>query len=106
MATVVIANLQSKTIHCEDKRERLLDILLSATDWMHACGGKGRCTSCKARIIQGADHLSPLTKPEEQYHKLNKLRADERLSCQVYLNGDIEVAVPKETQLPHLTYSE
>ncbi len=106
MTAVVIANLQSKTIHCEDKRERLLDILLSATDWMHACGGKGRCTSCKVRILEGMDHLSSRTKAEEQYHKLNKLRESERLSCQVYLNGDIKVAVPKETQLPHITYSE
>lgn len=105
MPTVVIANLQSKTIHCEDKRERLLDILLGATDWMHACGGKGKCTSCKAQILDGQDHLSEQTRPEQQFTKLNKLRKDERLTCQVYLSGDVTLQVPKETQLPHLTYT-
>ncbi|WP_436514711.1 2Fe-2S iron-sulfur cluster-binding protein [Ekhidna sp. To15] len=106
MPTVVIANLKSKSIHCEDKRESLLKILLTATDWMHACGGKGRCTTCKAKIVDGMDHLSPLTKPEEQYSKLNKLRDDERLTCQTFLNGNVTVEVPKETQLPHLNYTD
>jgi len=106
MPTVVIANLESKSIHCEDKRERLLDILLSATDWMHACGGKGRCTTCKAKIVSGMESLSERTRPEEQYMKLNKLQDDERLTCQVQVAGDVVVKVPKETQLPHLTYSE
>lgn len=104
MPTVIIANLKSKSIHCEDKRESLLDILLTVTDWMHACGGKGRCTTCKAKILVGMDHLSPRTKPEEQYAKLNKLRDDERLTCQTYVSGDVTVEVPKETQLPHLKY--
>ncbi|MEQ8907315.1 2Fe-2S iron-sulfur cluster-binding protein [Ekhidna sp.] len=106
MPTVVIANLQSKSIHCEDKRESLLDILLSATDWMHACGAKGRCTTCKGRILHGMDNLTLRTRPEEQYAKLNKLRDDERLTCQAQVIGDVTLEVPKETQLPHLTYSE
>lgn len=106
MPTVTIVNLQGKSIHCEGKRESLLDILLSATDWMHACGGKGRCTTCKARIREGSEHLSELTRSEEQYLKLNKLQAGERLTCQVFLSGDVTLAVPEETQLPHLDYSE
>ncbi|MEO9872208.1 2Fe-2S iron-sulfur cluster-binding protein [Ekhidna sp.] len=106
MSTVVIANLQSKSIHCDDKRESLLDILLTETDWMHACGGKGRCTSCKAKILEGMDNLMPRTKVEEQYLELNKLRGDERLTCQACVTGDVTIKVPKETQLPHLIYSE
>ena len=106
MPTIVIANLKSKSIHCADKRESLLHILLTSTDWMHACGGKGRCTTCKARIIEGMDHLTARTKPEEQYMKMNKLQVDERLTCQTFPLGDVTVEVPKETQLPHLTYTK
>lgn len=105
MPVVVIANLNGKSIHCEGKREKLLDILLSKTDWMHACGAKGRCTTCKAKIISGMEHISPRTNVESQYLKLNKLRDDERLTCQVEISGDITIEVPKETQLPHLSYS-
>ena len=106
MPTVVIANLKSKSIHCEDKRESLLNILLSATDWMHACGAKGRCTTCKAKILSGHQNLTERTKPELQYINLNKLRDNERLTCQTHVTGDVIVEVPKETQLPHLNYSE
>lgn len=100
-----ISNLESKTIHCEDKREKLLDILLRGTDWMHACGGKGRCTTCKARILKGMENLEPLTQAEQQYMKLNKLREDERLTCQAVTLGDVVLEVPNETKLPHLNYT-
>ncbi len=57
--------------------------------------------------MEGMEYLTPRTRPELQYAKLNKLRDDERRTCQVHLSGgDIAVKVPKETQLPHLTYSE
>ncbi|WP_462253370.1 2Fe-2S iron-sulfur cluster-binding protein [Ekhidna sp.] len=106
MPTVVIANLKSKSIHCDDKRESLLNILLTSTDWMHACGAKGRCTTCKAKILNGHHNLSERSKAEEQYLKLNKLQEDERLTCQTYLSGDVTIFAPKETQLSHLTYSD
>ncbi|MFK7953957.1 MAG: 2Fe-2S iron-sulfur cluster-binding protein [Ekhidna sp.] len=106
MPNVVITNLQSKSIHCDGKRERLLDILLSETDYMHACGGKGKCTTCKAKIIYGEDHLNPKTESEMLFTKLNKLQMNERLTCQVQVQGSIEIEVPKETQLPHITYSK
>ena len=106
MATITIDNLQSKSIHCEDKRERLLDVLLTATDWMHACGGKGRCTTCKARILEGMEHLSERTEAEERYMKMDKLRANERLMCQVRTSGDVRLSVPRIYQLPHLKYSK
>ena len=105
MPEVVIANLNSKSIHCADKREKLLDILLQETDWMHACGAKGRCTTCKAKILSGMENLGPRTPSEMQYLKLNKLQDDERLACQVEVLGDIKVEVPNITKLPHIKYS-
>ncbi len=106
MAKVTVDNLKIKAIPCKDKREKLLYILLSATDWMHACGGKGRCTTCKAKVLEGSENLSERTEAELKYLKINRLNEDERLTCQVTLNGDITIAVPNEYQLPHLTYSE
>ena len=104
MPKISIANLQSKTIQSDEKRESLLNILLKETDWMHACGGKGKCTTCKFTVLEGPENISPLTPSEKQYLKLDKLRQDERLACQVVLKGDVSIAVPKETQLPHLSY--
>ena len=104
MPEITIANLKNKTIHTENKRENLLDVLLQETDWTHACGGKGRCTTCKARIINGVNGLSKPTQQETQFKNLGRLRADERLCCQVMVEDDLLIEVPEETQLPHLTY--
>lgn len=104
MPKIVIANLQSKTIQSDEKRESLLNILLKGTDWMHACGGKGRCTTCKTKVLEGAENLTSYSLHEARCRKLNKLQDEERLACQVMLEGDVVLEVPKETQLPHLRY--
>ncbi|MBC6400759.1 MAG: (2Fe-2S)-binding protein [Ekhidna sp.] len=104
MIKIVITNLQSKIIQNNEKKESLLNILLKETDWMHACGGKGKCTTCKARVLEGAENVTPYTPVEKQYLKQNKLQENERLACQVALKGNVVLEVPKGTQLPHLSY--
>lgn len=107
MPEVVIENLHSKTIHWEAKSEKLLDILLSQTDWMHACGKKGKCTTCTVLIRRGEEHLSGYTPAEQSFIKLGKLKKKgERLACQVRVMGSITIAVPNDYKLPHLAYSD
>ncbi len=106
MANIILDNLQSKRIITKDKSEKLLHILLRETDWMHACGGKGRCTTCKMQVLEGSENLSEITEAEKKYIKLNKLHSDERLACQVSTNGDLTIRVKKENQLPHLRYGK
>lgn len=105
MPEVIIKNLHSKTIHWGAKSERLLDILLSTTDWMHACGKKGNCTTCTAIVVSGADHLGELTDAEKRFIKLGRLRAGERLACQATVTGNITIEVPENYKLPHIDYS-
>lgn len=105
MPSITVANLQNKTIPCDDKNETLLDILLHETDWMHACGGKGRCTTCKARILSGMSHLSDVTPHEQRLLNFNKLHTNERLTCQAYVQGNVSLEVPEDTKLPHINYS-
>lgn len=108
MRKVIIKNLESKSIDCKDKKERLLDILLNATDWMHACGGKGRCTTCKAIILKGMDFLSKQSEAEIRFANLGRLKKNERLTCQVRFEdeGVVIVKVPYESKMPHLNYSD
>lgn len=105
MARITIKNMESKTIDWNGKKERLLDILLSASDWMHACGGKGRCTTCKVQILSGHENLSDMTQAELKYFNDSKLNQNERLSCQVNVTGDLYLCVPAACQLPHLNYT-
>jgi len=85
MPKVTVLNLHSKTIDCHLKTKKLLDILLSETDWMHSCGGKGRCTTCSAVIITGQENLSTLTDVELKYQKLCKITVNMSLAANVWL---------------------
>lgn len=107
MPSVTVQNLHSKTIDCRSKKERLLDILLTQTDWMHACGGKGRCTTCRAIVLEGIGSLGPLTEGEKKFASAGRLQENERLACQVFLEEqDLTIRVPDSSKLPHLSYSE
>lgn len=106
MPEVVIENLHSKTIHCGTKTERLLDILMSETDWMSTCGGKGICTTCAAEIIEGGEQLNPITVTEERWRKLGRLGEKERLACQCLISADLKIRVPNRSKFPGIDYSD
>ena len=75
-------------------------------DWMHACGAKGRCTTCRAEIMAGMEHLA---EPNEAEKRMSpRLKPTERLCCQAtYLGtGDVIIRVPESCQFPHIDYKE
>jgi ferredoxin, 2Fe-2S len=45
------------------------------------------------------------TRVEERYAEKGELLPNERLACQVCVLGDIRIAVPEESKLPHLKYT-
>ena len=107
MAAIVIKNLDEKTLEIRDFSKTLLQhVQENALDWMFACGGKGRCTTCKAIIIKGEENLEPQTPAELLYEIQGLLLNNERLACQVRVTGDVTIRVPEENKLPHLTYSD
>lgn len=107
MAKITIQNLSDREIAVQDfSKPALIQFGLNQLDWMHACGGKGRCTTCRFRIVEGAEHIAPLTKAEERYQEHNLLHHNERLACQAIVFDDIIISVPDDCKLPHLDYSE
>jgi ferredoxin, 2Fe-2S len=104
MARIVIQNL-GKWVEVKDFSKSILRLVHEAhIDWMHACGGKGKCTTCKAVIIQGTENLAPLTRAEMRYQAEGLLADNERLACQAKISGTILIEIPEAGQLPHLTY--
>ncbi|MEM6813951.1 MAG: hypothetical protein AAF600_06105 [Bacteroidota bacterium] len=51
MPNITIANLKSKTIQCENKREKLLDVLPQEIDQIHVCYIKEGSITDNDRII-------------------------------------------------------
>jgi 2Fe-2S ferredoxin len=109
MPKIIVTNLFNKVISFDKNNENPVSVLAllqkNKIDWMHACGAKGNCTTCKFQIIQGADQLMPLTMSEQRYMRMNRLLQNQRLACQAIPFGDISITVPDKYKLPHLTYS-
>ncbi|MCC5943736.1 MAG: (2Fe-2S)-binding protein [Bernardetiaceae bacterium] len=105
MPEICITNMHDKIIVATSPKSLLESILQSHTDWLHSCGGKGRCTTCKAIIIEGEKNLTPQTAAEKKYQALNQLADNERLACQCAVRGNIKIAVPDENKMPHIDYS-
>ena len=107
MVKIVIENRAQKVVTDEGHSKTALRIFQEQwVDWMHACGGKGRCTTCRFQVLQGKEQLTPPTALEQKMLAANLLKANERLSCQAVVLGEIHVRVPSDCQLPHIQYTD
>lgn len=109
MVKITISNLNNLTLQSNDNTKTVLSILQeNYVDWMHACGGKGRCTTCKMKVIEEQENLSSPSEAEHKFAAVGRLDLErERLTCQTKILKDaIVVEVPEEGKLPHVKYSD
>lgn len=91
MAKVLYTGINQE-IGCTDDTSTLLDLSLeNKIPHLHECGGNGRCTTCRVRIIQGYQNLSPPTAVEKNTANLRKWDPSIRLACQCYVRGDVQL---------------
>ena len=108
MSQIVIENLFNLRINSSRVHRKVIEIIHeNGIDWMHACGKKGRCTTCKIILKSGEENLSHPSKAELDFLKHGRLIAGERLACQAELpTGEIVVRVGELNKFPHMKYSE
>lgn len=112
MNKVIIKSLFDKEVDIKQGEKSLLwHFQQNAIDWMQACGGKGRCTTCKIKILKGQENLRELTGVEQKFVEQKRLSTSERLSCQTNFIPNIEkkiilIDIPKKCRFPHMKYSE
>ncbi len=82
MPLLTIAGLPGPPLDVPAGRTVLAAIHAAGHAWWHACGAKGRCTTCRVRVLAGAEFLTPLTAPELRYRAAGRLSETERLACQ------------------------
>lgn len=58
---------------------------------LHECGGNGKCTTCRIRVLEGGQNLSAKTLAEQEMTKSRKWDPSIRLACQCYVKGDVKV---------------
>ncbi|MHA7131288.1 2Fe-2S iron-sulfur cluster-binding protein [Algoriphagus namhaensis] len=108
MPEIVIESLFNRKISSTERDRKVIDLIHeNGIDWMHACGKKGRCTTCKMILKSGAENLSPPSDREQHFRKLGRLKANERLTCQALLKaGEIRIKIGEQNKFPHLEYSD
>jgi 2Fe-2S ferredoxin len=82
MPLLTIQGLPGPPLDVPQGRTVLAAIHAAGHDWWHACGAKGRCTTCRVRVLAGAECLASPTEPELRYRAAGRLGTDERLACQ------------------------
>jgi len=108
MSRIVIQNLFNRTINSDVDDRKVIELIHeNGIDWMHACGKKGRCTTCKIILVQGGENLQPMNDREMAFAAQGRLQQGERLACQAILrSGEILVKVAEINKFPHIEYSE
>jgi 2Fe-2S ferredoxin len=107
MPRIIIQNLENFCLDSDSTDRKVIELIHeNGIDWMHACGKKGRCTTCKMIVVSGQDHLSSETDRELFYRNQNRLKPNERLACQsILLAETLTIRVADVNKFPHMTYS-
>jgi len=89
MTTIVYVG-EDKALSVADPAMTILDVSIAhKIPHVRACGGHGRCTTCRLRICDGIQNVSARTPRELEV--ANALRWDgfTRLACQTRVSGDV-----------------
>ncbi len=109
MPKITISNQGNKVVNFNINNATPLSVLAilhkNNFDWMHACGGKGRCTTCRFTILQGRDNLRVTTAAENEFLEVGKILPTQRMACQASPLGDVEIEVPEKCKLPNVNYT-
>jgi 2Fe-2S ferredoxin len=105
MPLLTIENLPGPPVAVPAGATLLAALHAAGHDWQHACGARGRCTTCRVRVLDGAARLTPPTEAELRYQAAGRLLLTERLTCQARLPaGEVLGRVPEGAKLPHVAY--
>lgn len=68
----------------------LLDLAVEGgVDIAHLCGGRARCSTCRVRVIEGNEVLSPRTEAEATMAQRLDFPEEVRLACQTTARGSV-----------------
>ena len=91
MALITYTSI-NQVVEVKDEFSSILDTSIDhKIPHLHECGGNGRCTTCRVRIIGGHQHVSPRNNLEKQAAHLRKWDPSIRLACQCYIKGDVQI---------------
>jgi Na+-transporting NADH:ubiquinone oxidoreductase subunit F len=91
--TIVINDDEDKAIRTPAGGTLLATLAANKIFIPSACGGKGTCGVCRARVLEGGGTVLPTERP---HLSRSEVREGVRLTCQVKVRSDMRIAVPPE----------
>lgn len=92
MSETVKIKINDQEVEIEKGRSVLAASMKGGIKHMHLCGGRGLCSTCRVRVVEGGEHLSPM-----ETYELVSLRGhlsfavNVRLACQTKVMGPARV---------------
>ena len=76
-------------VEIKDGESILTACLRNNISHLHACGGMGRCSTCRIAVSEGIENCTPANKTEQILAKKIDLPPEFRLACQTEVTGDV-----------------
>ncbi len=84
--------LEDKIVTEEDLSLSILQIALkNEIPHVHACGGNGRCSTCRVIILDKQENVEPRNQVESKLAGVKGLETNIRLACQTRVKGDVKL---------------
>lgn len=80
---------EKKEVLCAEEDTVLKATLAAHINHAHACGGQGKCSTCRVSVMEGIENCFPKNKLEQQISKTLNFPEEIRLACQTKLKGDV-----------------
>ncbi len=81
----------NKTFELVEDKSILQTALENDIPHVNACGGEGKCTTCRLLVLEGVENCSPETEKEKFLKQKAHTTEEFRLSCQTTISGDVTV---------------
>lgn len=91
MTTIVYLG-DDRSVAVADSGMTVLDVSIAhKIPHLRECGGNGRCTTCRVRICDGIENVSPRTACETELADARHWDRFTRLACQLRVSGDVSL---------------
>ena len=82
---------ENRYIDCHEDNTILEATLAAEINHTHACGGQGKCSTCRVSIVEGLDNCNSRNEAEQQIADKLNFPEEIRLACQTNIDGDISI---------------
>lgn len=82
---------EQREIDCPEGSSILEASLAAQINHKHACGGQGKCSSCRVSISKGLENCNSRNDVEHRIANQLKFPPEIRLACQTKINGNISI---------------